>query len=60
MKTQRLEFDSRSSEVIRVFFYLPKRFTEANLGSTRHQVDLAQCCSRNTEYAEIVPRSTMN
>ena len=40
------------------YFFLPKRFTK--LGSTRHQVDLAHCCSRNTEYAEIVPRSTMN
>ena len=43
---------SRSSEVIRIFFYLPKRFTEAKLESTRHQVD---CYSRNTIYGEIVP-----
>ena len=47
--TQRLEFDSRSSEVIRVFFYLPKRFTEVKLGWARHQIDLAHCYFRNTQ-----------
>ena len=41
-------------------FYLPKRFTEAKLGSTRNQVDLAHCYSKKTDYTEIVPRSTMS
>ena len=59
--TQQLEFDSRSSEIITVYFYLQKWFTEAKLGSTRHQVDLAHCYTRNTEYTELVPpRSTIN
>ena len=42
------------------YFYHPKRFTEAKLGSTRHQVDLALCYTRNTEYTDIIPRSTIN
>ena len=50
--TQQSEIDSRSSEFKSVF-YLPKRLTEAKLGSTKHQVDLlADCYSKNTELEQ--------
>ena len=42
-------------------YILPsKSINRTKLGSTRHQVDLAHCYSKKTDYTEIVPRSTMS